>query len=90
MLEGFPCSSLLAESLYRAMSVHRYAGTEHGQQLTPTTLCKSVSEYILITFTAMSRPQWSPFHTSANPPLYNTLLVRSKEPEIFKDVGRSA
>jgi len=90
MLEGFPCDNLLAELLHRALSIHEHAETEHSQKLTPITLRKSLSEYILMTFTATSRPRCSPFQTSANPPLYNASPVRSKEIGIFKDVGRSA
>jgi len=43
-----------------------------------------------MTFTATSRPQCSPFHTSANPPLYNAAPVRSYEAWIFNALGRSA
>jgi len=68
----------------------RARGTDHIQQLTPITLCNSLFEYILMTFTATSRPQCSPFHTSANPPLYIALPVRSKDIGVFKAVGRSA
>ena len=90
MVECFPCDNLLAELLQRILSVYMHVGTECGQKLTPTTLCKSLSEYILMTFTATSRPQCCPFQTSANPPLNNVLLVRSNGIGIFKDVGRSA
>ena len=90
MPEGFPRNNLLAEPLHRLLSVRGHRGTERGQQLTPITLCKSLSEYILMTFTATSRPQCSPFHTSANPPLYKASPVRSKETGIFNAVGRSA
>ena len=90
MLEGFPSYGLLAEPLRRALSMHRHAGTGYGHELTPITLCRSLSEYILMTFTATLRPQCSPFHTSANPPLYNASPVRSKETGTCKLVGRSA
>ena len=90
MLEGSPRDDLLAELLHRALSVHGSTGIEHNQQLTPITLCKSLLEYILMTFTAMSRPQCPPFHTSANPPLNNALPVRSRETGIIMVVGRSA
>ena len=46
-------------------------GPEGNRQLTPIIFCKSLVEYVLRTFTATSRPQCSPFHTSANPPLYS-------------------
>jgi len=90
MPEGFPCDNLLAEPLHGALLVHSYPGREYSKQLTPITLCRSLSEYILMTFTATSRPQCSPFHTSANPPLNNALPVCSNEIGTFKDVGRSA
>ena len=90
MSECPPCNNLLAKSLHRTSSAHGHAGTERGHELTPITLCKSLSEYILMTLTATSRPQWSAFHTSAKPPLNNVLPVRSKAIGIFKDVGRSA
>ena len=59
------------------VSVRRHAEKEQDQRPTPITLCKSSSEYVLMTFTATSRPQCFPFHTSANPPLYNAVPVRS-------------
>ena len=90
MLESFPCDHLLAEPLHGVLLVYSHAGREHSDQLTPITLCKSLSEYILMTFTATSRPQCSPFHTSANPPLNGGFPVCSNETGTFKDVGRSA
>jgi len=77
MPEGFPCNNLLAEPLFKQPSVRRRVVGEHSQQLTPITFCKSLSEYNLMTFTATSRPQCSPFHTSANPPLYEASPVLS-------------
>ena len=71
MLEGFPGYNLLAEPLHGVLSVRRHAEREYNQELTPTIFCKSLVEYVLMTFTATSRPQCSPFHTSAYPPLYN-------------------
>ena len=41
---------------------------EDNQQLTPSIFFKLSEEYVLTTFTATSRPQYSPFHTSALPP----------------------
>jgi len=90
MPECPPRGSLFAELLDRTLSVHRHAGTERSLQLTPITFCKSLSEYILMTFTATSRPQCSALHTSAKPPLNNALPARSGEIGIFKDVGRRA
>ena len=58
------------------------------QELTPIIFCKSLFEYVLMTFTATSRPQCSPFHTSANPPLYDA--TPPYKTEIFKTFGRSA
>jgi len=77
MSEGFPRHDLLTEPLSVATLAHRHAERWHNLQLTPTTFCKSLFEYVLMTFTATSRPECSPFHTSANPPLYNATLVRS-------------
>ena len=57
MPEGFPCYDLPTEPLDGAPLVHSNAGREYSQQLTPITLCRSLSEYILMTFTATSRPQ---------------------------------
>ena len=90
MPKGLPCDNLLAEPLTGGRVSAQARGDGCGQQLTPTTLRKSSSEYILITFIATPRPQCIPFHTSANPPLNNALPVRSKEIGTFKDVGRSA
>ena len=69
MLEGFPCYNLLAEFLNVALSVDRKESAT--KKLTPIIFCNSLFEYVLKTFTATSRPLCSPFHTSANPPLYN-------------------
>ena len=90
MPEGFPPNSLLTEPLHRALSAHGHVGTKHNHRLTPITLCKSLFECTLMTFSATSRPQCSPFHTSANPPLNTGLPVRSGGIEVFKVVGRSA
>ena len=79
MSEGFPYDNLLAEPLQRVLSVRMPMVKEHSQQLTPITFRKSPFEYVLRTFTATSRPQCSPFHTSADPPLYNASPVFSKE-----------
>ena len=77
MPESFPRHSFLAEPLHGALSVHRYAERERDQQLTPIIFRKSLFEYVLMTLIATSRPRYSPFHTSANPPLYNATPVRS-------------
>ena len=90
MLEGSPYDNFLAEPLCGALSVRRYTGPESGQYLALITLCKSSLAYVLMTFTATSWPPCSPFHTSADPPLYSGLPVCSKEIGVFKDVGRSA
>ena len=90
MLECFPRNDLLAEPLHGALSAHEHTERERNQQLTPTIFCKSLFEYVLITFTATSRPQYTPFHTSANPPLYNAASVRSYQTVIFMAFGRSA
>ena len=77
MPEGFPCHNLLAKPLHGAPSVHRHAEGESNQPLTPIIFCESLFEYVLMTFTATSRPQYSPFQTSANPPWYIATVVRS-------------
>ena len=69
MPEGFPRYDLLAKPLRRALLVHVDAEREHDQRLTPIIFCKSLFEYVFMTFTATSRPQCLPFHTSPNPPL---------------------
>ena len=75
MSEGFPRDNLLAEPLWGTVSVQMWEGG--NQQLTPIVFCKSLFEYVLMTLTATSRPRYSPFHTSANPPLHNATPVRS-------------
>lgn len=77
VLEGFPRYYLLAEPLHDALLVLGYAKREYTRQLTPIIFRRSLFEYVLMTFTATSRPQYSPFQTSAYPPLYNASLVLS-------------
>ena len=77
MPKGLPRHNLFAEPLYGALSELRRTEMEHNQQLTPIIFCKSLFEYVLMTLTATSRPQCTPFHTSANPPLYNAAPVLS-------------
>jgi len=74
----------------QALLLHGHAKVEHNRQLTPMIFCKSEFEYVLMTFTATSRQRCFPFHTSANPPLYNGPPVRSYEVGTLKVVGRSA
>ena len=50
---------------------------EHVHRLTWITFCKLLFDHVLMTFTATSRPQYSPFQTSAYPPLYNGKPVES-------------
>ena len=59
MTEGFPCYDFLAKPLRRqgAQSVDGHAERECTQELTPIIFCKSLVEYVLMTFTATSRPQ---------------------------------
>ena len=90
MPKGFPCHNLLAEPLQRVLLVHLQVERAGDQQLTPIIFRKSLFEYVLKTFTATSRPQWSPFHTSANPPLYNAPPIRSYHTWIFMALGTSA
>jgi hypothetical protein len=52
-------------------------GPEYNRQLTPIIFCRSLVEYVLRTFTATCLPECSPFHTSANPPLYSAHPIRS-------------
>ena len=90
MPKCFPRHNFFAEPLDGALSVHKRAGRGYNQQLTPTIFCKSLFEYVLRTFTATSRPQYTPFHTSANPPLYNAVSVRSYQTVTFMVFGRRA
>ena len=68
MPEGFPHHDFFAEILHDLLSVRERVGNEHDQKPTLISFCKSLFEYILNTFMATSRPQCSPFQTSANPP----------------------
>ena len=77
MPEDFPRNNLLTESLHGMPSALRHTEREDSQKLTPMIFCKSLFEYVLITFTATSRPEYFPFHTSANPPRYNATTLRS-------------
>ena len=77
MLERFPCHNLLTEPLHDVLSAYGEAERENNRRPTPMIFCKSLFEYVLKTFTATSRPPCSPFHTSANPPLYNATTVLS-------------
>ena len=78
MLKELPRHCFLAEPL-RGSSVSEFARREgeHVHRLTRIIFCKSLFEYVLMTFTATSRPQYSPFQTSAYPPLYNGKPFRS-------------
>lgn len=89
MPQGFPHYHLLAEFLHKTLSVH-HTRREGRKKLAPIILCKSLSEYVLITLTATSRPRCSPFHTSANPPLYDTPPTLPNDTLIYMTRGRSA
>ena len=90
MPEGFPGHNLVAEPLHKVRSVHEHTERQDDQELTAIISCKSQFEYVLMTFTATSRPQCSHFHTSAKPLLCNVTLVRSQQTGTFKALGRSA
>ena len=54
--EGFPHHDFFAEPLRDALSVRQGLGREHDRKPTPMIFCKSLFEYVLMTFTATSRP----------------------------------
>ena len=87
---AFHITASLQNLCKRALSVHGHAERWHNQKLTPMILLRSLVVYVLMTFTATSRPQCFPFHTSANPPLYNATPVLSYQTETSNRFGRRA
>ena len=59
MPEGFPGHNLVAEPLHKVRSVHEHTERQDDQELTAIISCISLFEYVLMTFTATSRPQCS-------------------------------
>jgi len=77
MPKVLPHHHLLAEPL-RVPSVNFLSKESmSSERPTPIIFCRSLVEYVLMTLTATSRPQHSPFQTSAYPPLNSASPVRS-------------
>ena len=92
----FGCRSVfhVTTSLQKLYVVRSQGTGMQGEGITSnshqTTFCKSLFEYVLMTFTVTSHPQYTPLHTSANPPLYNATSVRSYKAVTFMEFGRRA